>query len=52
MWMGFLSDAKKPKPQKKDVHFLTYDEAFAYARGWLRGESVVEYGTILLEAIP
>ena len=48
VWMGFLSD-EKHRPDKKDVHFGTPMEAQAYAWGWLRGETIVEYGIIYLK---
>lgn len=47
VWMGFASDDKL-KPRKNSVHFKTSKEAFAYARGWLRGEDIVEYGIHIL----
>ena len=43
VWMGFASDEDKPKPGESDVHFRSYDEAFANACGWMRGEDIVEY---------
>ena len=49
VWMGFASDDGKPKPNKKrDVFFDTEREALIYAHGWVRGETIVEYGVVLL----
>jgi hypothetical protein len=50
VWMGLNMDDPNPKPYKtRDVYFPTLEEAWAYARGWLRGEDIVEYGIIPLE---
>lgn len=52
VWMAFASDKiDNPMPPKKAVKLETQKEAEAYARGWLRGESVVEYGIIELPDI-
>lgn len=43
VWMTFASNIKR-QPRKDDMSFNTHKEAIAYAQGWARGETVVEYG--------
>lgn len=43
VWMTFASNDRH-LPKNTDKSFDTKKEAMAYACGWFRGESVVEYG--------
>ena len=50
VWMGFASNEDESVPSSRDPKFSTYNEAKAYANGWLRGEYVVEYGIVELQS--
>jgi hypothetical protein len=48
VWMDFASN-DDPKPKDNVEPFETNAEAIAYAWGWLRGESIVEFGIMRLD---